>query len=54
MVEKLLSMKVGQTKEFNRIDYDTVISTKSRLKRQEKGEWQSELSKDGFFIKRTA
>lgn len=53
MVEELLNMKIGETKEFDRSDYDSVITTKSRLKRKQKGEWQSDLSKQGFFIKRT-
>lgn len=46
-------MKAGETKEFPSNQYDSLISTKSRLKRQGKGEWHSELSSHGLFIKRT-
>lgn len=52
MTEKLLSMKVGETKEFNRIDHRSILSIKTELKRKGKGEWQSELSSHGLFIKR--
>lgn len=53
MTEQLLKMIVEETKQFPVDQYDSLISTKSRLKRQGKGEWQSELSSHGLFIKRT-
>jgi len=53
MTEKLLKMKVGETKEFYREDHRSILSIKTDLKRKGKGEWQSELSSHGLFIKRT-
>lgn len=49
MVEKLLNMKVGESVSDWDIekDYDNLISTKSRLKRNGKGEWISTLGFDG-------
>jgi len=49
MVEKLLSMKIGETSSDWDVknDYDNLISTKSRLKRNGKGEWISTLGFDG-------
>lgn len=54
MVEKLLNMKVGETSDFTGENYDVLISTKSRLKRNKKGTWVSMLGKDGLFVKRTS
>ncbi|MES2593175.1 MAG: hypothetical protein V4608_14935 [Bacteroidota bacterium] len=54
MTEKLLTMKIGETKEFDRGDHRSILSIKTELKRKGKGNWQSELSSHGLFIKRTA
>lgn len=51
MVEKLLSMLVNEVKQFEVSDYDTLKSTKNRLKRNGKGEWISSLG--GFKGERT-
>lgn len=53
MTEELLKMNIGETKEFNREDHRSILSIKTDLKRKGKGEWQSELSSHGLFIKRT-
>jgi len=52
MTEELLKMNIGETKEFNREDHRSILSIKTDLKRKGKGEWQSELSSHGLFIKR--
>jgi len=49
---QLIEMIVGENKEFPVIEYDTILSTKSRLKRKGKGEWISNLSFQGLFVKR--
>jgi hypothetical protein len=52
MVEKLLEMSVNETKEFDREEFETLQTTKSRLKKSGKGEWISNLSFNGLFVKR--
>lgn len=53
MPYRLTQMKIGETADFTGLNYDSLISTKSRLKRNGKGEWQSILSKDSLLVKRT-
>jgi len=53
MTEQLIKMKVGETKEFDRENHRSILSIKTELKRKGIGEWQSELSSHGLFIKRT-
>jgi len=52
MTEKLLKMLVGETTDFTGEDYDGLQTTKSRLKKYGKGEWISNLSFQGLFVKR--
>jgi len=52
MVERLLKMKVGETEDFSGENYDSLISTKYRLKRNGKGEWSSVNSKGEILVKR--
>lgn len=54
MEKELLKMIVGETKEFPRDQHRSYLTMKTNLKRKGKGEWQSELSSHGFYIKRTA
>lgn len=58
MVEELLKIAIGETKDMSHLIeqglYDSFITTKSRLKRNGKGEWQSTLSKGVLMVKRTA
>lgn len=57
MNEILLNIKIGDSQDFNideDLNYDSFLSTKSRLKRQGKGEWQSKLNGRTVTIKRTA
>lgn len=57
MNEILLNIKIGDSQDFNideDLNYDSFLSTKSRLKRQGKGEWQSKLHGRTVTIKRTA
>lgn len=51
--EELLSMKVNETREFNPEKHRTLLTNKSTLKRNGKGEWKSSLSFMGLFAKRT-
>jgi len=44
MNEELLSMRVNENKIFDPSKYDVLQQTKSRLKRNGKGEWISTLS----------
>lgn len=53
MVDELLKMKVGETSDKSHFNYDSFIATKSRLKRNGKGEWQSSYSKGVLMVKRT-
>lgn len=53
MTEELLSMKVGETADKSHFNYDAFITTKSRLKRNGRGEWQSVYSKGILTVKRT-
>lgn len=53
MVEELLQMKVGESADKSHFNYDAFITTKSRLKRNGKGEWQSKLSNGVLIVKRT-
>lgn len=43
MTEELLKMKVREVKPFPVEDYDSLKSTINRLKRNNKGEWQTSL-----------
>lgn len=52
MTEKLLKMLVGETVEFTEFNYDVFQQTKSRLKRNGKGEWTSKLGKGILTVKR--
>lgn len=58
MVEELLKIVVGETKDMSHLLeqglYDSFITTKSRLKRNGKGEWKSSLGKGVLLVKRTA
>lgn len=58
MVKELLEIKIGETHNMSHLIeqglYDSFITTKSRLKRNGKGEWQSLLSKGVLMVKRTA
>lgn len=47
-------MAIGETVDFIGEDYDVLQQTKSRLKRNGKGEWTSILSKDSLLVKRVA
>lgn len=52
MTEKLLKMLVGEnSNDFDPKDYDKLQQTKSRLKRNGRGEWISSLG--GFKGERT-
>lgn len=50
--EELLKMKVNETKQFNAEKHRILLTNKSTLKRNDKGEWQSSLSFMGLFVKR--
>lgn len=54
MVEELLAMSIGESADKSHFKYDSFITTKARLKRNGKGEWQSKLSNGVLTVKRTA
>jgi len=54
MTEELLKMKVGEMADKSHFNYDSFITTKTRLKRNGKGEWQSKLTKGQLTVRRTA
>ena len=54
MTEELLNMKIGESADKSHFNYDSFITTKTRLKRNGKGEWQSKLSKGILTVRRTA
>jgi hypothetical protein len=53
ITEQLLKMLPGETIELPISDYDSLLSLKSRLKRNGKGEWQSKLNGKVLTVKRT-
>jgi len=53
MVEKLLKMKINETIQIEKDEYDVMLTTKSRLKKSGKGEWSSNNSFMGIYVKRT-
>ena len=52
MVEKLLKMKINETIQIQEDEYEVMLTTKSRLKKSGKGEWSSNNSFMGIFVKR--
>lgn len=52
MTEKLLKMLVGESADFTGCNYDVFQQTKSRLKRNGKGEWSSVLGNGTLTVKR--
>jgi len=54
MVEELLKMEIGIEEDKSHFNYDSFITTKSRLKRNGKGEWQSKFNNGILIVKRTA
>ena len=42
-------MSINQTEDFTGFDYDSIVTTKHRLKRKGKGEWTIS-SKDGEYL----
>lgn len=54
MVEELLKMKIGETLDMSHLNYDSFITTKTRLKRNNKGQWQSCYSKGVLLVTRKA
>lgn len=46
-------MMVNETIEITKEEYAIMITTKTRLKKSGRGEWQSSNSFMGIFVKRT-
>lgn len=52
---QLLALEVGAEQEFDTKHYDAIMSTKTRLLRNDKGQWQTkkQIGSKTFTVRRT-